>query len=286
MSEPIEPLLRVIPEVLASLRSTFDQAVLALARDCAPGNQLEAARLDERQVAAFELAWAGAELLAAETFVAACAEGKEPLEARLALTFAVEAASNILDRLETLYVDTGMDLAGLNALRATESWLALRRGAGSARFLQATGQGVIQAEGLVGEVALDEPHAMAQASFRRFAEDRVAPLAEAIHRQDLPVPESLLQPMREMGVFGLAIPEQYGGSAPDDHDDTLLMVVVTEALSEASLAAAGSLITRPEILTRALLAGGTPAQKADWLPRLATGETLCAIAMTEPDCGS
>jgi (2S)-methylsuccinyl-CoA dehydrogenase len=61
---------------------------------------------------------------------------------------------------------------------------------------------------------------------------------------------------------------------------------VTEALSEGSLAAAGSLITRPEILSRALLAGGTAEQKAHWLPRLAAGDPLCAIAITEPDYGS
>jgi (2S)-methylsuccinyl-CoA dehydrogenase len=89
-----------------------------------------------------------------------------------------------------------------------------------------------------------------------------------------------------MGVFGLAIPEQYGGSGPNDRDDTLLMVVVTEALSEGSLAAAGSLITRPEILSRALIAGGTTEQKAHWLPQLAAGDPLCAIAITEPDFGS
>jgi (2S)-methylsuccinyl-CoA dehydrogenase len=65
-----------------------------------------------------------------------------------------------------------------------------------------------------------------------------------------------------------------------------MMIAVTEALSEASLAAAGSLITRPEILTRALLAGGTEAQKEKWLPRVAAGDPLCAIAITEPDFGS
>jgi (2S)-methylsuccinyl-CoA dehydrogenase len=89
-----------------------------------------------------------------------------------------------------------------------------------------------------------------------------------------------------MGVFGLSIPERYGGSAPDGREDTLMMVAVTEALSEASLAAAGSLITRPEILSRALLAGGTEAQKSLWLPQIARGEPLCAIAITEPDFGS
>jgi (2S)-methylsuccinyl-CoA dehydrogenase len=64
------------------------------------------------------------------------------------------------------------------------------------------------------------------------------------------------------------------------------MVVVTEALSEASLGAAGSLITRPEILARALLTGGTAEQKTYWLPKIAAGEPLCAISMTEPDYGS
>ena len=65
-----------------------------------------------------------------------------------------------------------------------------------------------------------------------------------------------------------------------------MMVAVTEALSEASLGAAGSLITRPEILSRALLAGGTEAQKQHWLPLIAAGDPLCAIAViTEPDHG-
>jgi len=64
------------------------------------------------------------------------------------------------------------------------------------------------------------------------------------------------------------------------------MIAVTEALSEASLAAAGSLITRPEILSRALLAGGTEEQKRHWLPRIAAGDPLCAISITEPDYGS
>jgi (2S)-methylsuccinyl-CoA dehydrogenase len=114
----------------------------------------------------------------------------------------------------------------------------------------------------------------------------VAPLAESIHREDLTVPESLLEPLREMGVFGLSIPQRFGGIAPDERDDNLMMIVVTEALSEASLAAAGSLITRPEILARALITGGTDEQKAIWLPQVASGEPLCAIAITEPDFGS
>jgi (2S)-methylsuccinyl-CoA dehydrogenase len=64
------------------------------------------------------------------------------------------------------------------------------------------------------------------------------------------------------------------------------MIVVTEELSRGSLGAAGSLITRPEIAARALLAGGTPAQQEKWLPPLAAGKELCAISITEPNTGS
>ncbi|WP_291025882.1 acyl-CoA dehydrogenase family protein [Hydrogenophaga sp.] len=272
--------------VLARVRSLFDAGVLALAQRCQDGGRLNARRLDEQQVASFEMAWAGAELLAAETAIAALTPASAPLDARLALVFTVEAVVALLDRLDVMLAESGQDPAAVDALRALPEWRALRQAAGGSDALQAAGRGVIDAQGVVGEVALDEQHALAQDAFRRFAQEVVAPQAEAIHRHDLTVPESLLQPMREMGVFGLAIPEAHGGSAPNDHEDTLLMVVVTEALSEGSLAAAGSLITRPEILTKALLAGGTDEQKHHWLPRLAAGDPLCAIAMTEPDCGS
>jgi (2S)-methylsuccinyl-CoA dehydrogenase len=286
MAEPMQQQLADASAVLARVRTLFDASVLALAQRCQDGARLNARRLDEHQVASFEMAWAGAELLAAETAIAALTPASAPLDARLALVFTVDAVVALLDRLDVMLAEAGQDPAAVDALRALPEWRALRQAAGGSEALQAAGRGVIDAQGVVGEVALDEQHALAQDAFRRFAQDVVAPQAEAIHRHDLTVPESLLQPMREMGVFGLAIPEAHGGSAPNDHDDTLLMVVVTEALSEGSLAAAGSLITRPEILTRALLAGGTDEQKHHWLPRLAAGDPLCAIAMTEPDCGS
>lgn len=272
--------------VLAQLRALFEDAVVALGRSCIESGRLSARQLDARQLVSFEMAWAGAELLAAETAIASPGSASDPLDGQLALVFTADAVVALLDRLDVMYAEAGLDTARVNRLRAAPEWRALRHAAGSADALQAAGRAVIAAQGEVGEIALDEPHALAQDAFRRFAAEVVAPQAEAIHRHDLTIPESLLQPMREMGVFGLAIPERFGGSAPDTHEDTLLMVVVTEALSEGSLAAAGSLITRPEILTRALLAGGTDEQQSHWLPRLAQGDPLCAIAMTEPDCGS
>ncbi|HEY6417142.1 MAG TPA: acyl-CoA dehydrogenase family protein, partial [Acidimicrobiales bacterium] len=78
----------------------------------------------------------------------------------------------------------------------------------------------------------------------------------------------------------------YGGFAAGGESDYMGMVVATEELSRGSLGVGGSLITRPEILTRALVKGGTEAQKQHWLPRLASAEVMAAVAVTEPDYGS
>jgi (2S)-methylsuccinyl-CoA dehydrogenase len=282
---PQDP-IAVARHCLARLRSAFDAAVAALAQRCSTDGRPSGRKLDAHQVASFELAWAAADLLAAETGLAAVGAEGDKLDARLALLFAVEAGNAVLARLDALYLELDLPRDPLRALRDDAGWEALCRSAAGSQALEAAGAAVATADGEVGRLVLDEPHAIAQESFRRFAAEVVAPQADAIHRGNLTVPESLLQPLREMGVFGLSVPEQYGGSAPDEREDALLMVLVTEALSEGSLAAAGSLITRPEILTRALLAGGTREQQAHWLPKLAAGEPLCAIAITEPDYGS
>jgi len=127
---------------------------------------------------------------------------------------------------------------------------------------------------------------MVAGTFRQFADERIAPHAEAIHRHDLDIPQEIIDGVAELGCFGLSIPEQFGGSASGSVDDYMAMVIATEELSTASLGAGGSLITRPEILARAIESGGTDAQKQRWLPSIATGETLCAVAVTEPDFGS
>jgi (2S)-methylsuccinyl-CoA dehydrogenase len=82
------------------------------------------------------------------------------------------------------------------------------------------------------------------------------------------------------------VPEEYGGFAGGGESDYLGMVIATEELSRGSLGAGGSLITRPEILTRALVKGGTEDQKQEWLPKLASAEVMAAVAVTEPDFGS
>lgn len=119
-------------------------------------------------------------------------------------------------------------------------------------------------------------------STRRFGREVVEPVAQEIHRQDLLVPETVIRQMAEMGFFGMSIPLEYGGIGMGN----LMMIIATEELSAASLPAAGSLITRPEVLSKALLQGGTEAQKQRWLKPVARGELMVGVAVTEPDTGS
>jgi (2S)-methylsuccinyl-CoA dehydrogenase len=270
---------------LSKLRALFDAAVATLEKKCMDDGKLQSKKLDQHQIGCFEIAWAGAELLAAETYVK-IPDGSDNLDKQLAALFAIDAITAILPRLEVVYLELGLALQPLQQFSSNGDLIELRKNITNSAALSTIGQSVIEAGGNVDFITLDGDEGMAQASFRRFGDEVVTPLAQSIHREDLLVPETILQPLREMGVFGLSIPENYGGSAPEGSDNALMMIAVTEALSEASLAAAGSLITRPEILSRALLAGGTETQKQYWLPKIAQGNPLCAISITEPDYGS
>ena len=107
-----------------------------------------------------------------------------------------------------------------------------------------------------------------------------------MHRTNGDIPESIIEGLSELGGFGLSVPEEFGGFAAGGESEYIGMVIATEELSWGGLGIGGSIITRPEILTRALVAGGTTEQKQYWLPRLASAETLAAVAVTEPDYGS
>ena len=241
-------------QLLDQTQAAFDVAVLRTAKLCAPGGKLDPKCLDEQQGVSYEIALVNADLLAAQTLVRSGADASE-MDANLAMAFIAEAVASVVARLQGVYIALGLDAGELHAISASDGLRTLRREASSPAALARLGKTVAFASSEIADVAVDEQTAMARDAFRRFAADVVAPMAEKIHRHDLTVPESLLEPMREVGVFGLSIPEEYGGSSPEGHENTPMMIAVTEALSEASLAAAGSLITRPEILARALLAG-------------------------------
>ncbi|PZC41107.1 MAG: (2S)-methylsuccinyl-CoA dehydrogenase [Chloroflexi bacterium] len=152
----------------------------------------------------------------------------------------------------------------------------------SEQRIRSLGKKIIDSRGINNINLEDEVATLTREMARDFAAKEVKPIAQEIHRNDLLVPDDLINKFSEQGFFGSSIPEEYGGTGMGD----LSMVIITEELSAASLAAAGSLATRPEILSKALLAGGTDEQKKEWLPKIARGETLVAIAVTEPDTGS
>ena len=278
----MQPLAQIL---LDRLQIAFNKAVHRVATLCSRDGRLDAKRLDAHQWVCYELALASADLLAAKTLVATKADASA-IDRGLAAAFATEAIGSVLDRLQGIFLECDLGPSELHQIAGSTELIRLRKEAGSGAVLAKLGKQLAASSGEIAEVELDEQATIARDAFRRFATEVVAPIAEKIHRNDLTVPETLLAPMREMGVFGLSIPETYGGSAPAGRENTPMMLAVTEALSEASLAAAGSLITRPEILARALLAGGTEQQKGEWLPKIAAGDPLCAIAITEPNFGS
>ena len=249
-----------------------------------------ASSLDEdAQMELYDLAFSSAELQCAEVMLdyAMGEAGREapPAERafkeQLALAFCAEAAAQLHQRLRLRPAAYGLTLADLpdDYVDFTERHL-------SPANLASVGEAFRARDGLLPADHLDNEKAMIRDTFRQFAEEQVAPLAEAVHREDLTIPDAIVDGLRELGCFGLCVPARYGGLQPDDHEDSLGMVVVTEELSRASLGAAGSLITRPEIMVRALLEGGTEEQKRRWLPGLAAGDPLCAISVTEPATGS
>lgn len=127
----------------------------------------------------------------------------------------------------------------------------------------------------------DEAMDMVRQQFRNFARHRIAPYAHAWHLADVLIPDEIIAEMADLGVFGVCIDEAFGGLGLGK----LAMCLVSEELSRGWICA-GSLGTRSEIAGELIGANGTPAQKAKWLPRLASGEILPTAVFTEPDVGS
>jgi (2S)-methylsuccinyl-CoA dehydrogenase len=253
------------------------ESLLSPVLDRARAVTQKGAAIDDHQVVTERVAYAATELRSARE-VAALELGAGGEAAAVAAVADLVSSARL--RLESVALELGLE----DSLFERAFPAALRakiRAAGHEARVRAIGREAITARGRT-EPPLDETLEQVRASVREFAEKEVLPHAERIHRRDEDIPESFIRSMAELGYFGLSIPEQYGG-----HElGNLAMVLTTEELSRASLAGAGSLITRPEILTKALLQGGTEAQKKSWLPRLASGEVMVGVSVTEPDVGS
>jgi (2S)-methylsuccinyl-CoA dehydrogenase len=251
-----------------------------LAAQVADNGRLSRSRLDDRQPEAFDLAMALARVESAKAILSYAQRLDRDYESALTNVFIAhslrELARTLTFRLDQFGIDPD-ELCDLHAMGPfVEQTLATSA-------LTALGDTLLERDtDIGGSLGREDVHLEMGQIFGRFGEERVAPEAEAIHRHDKLIPEALIQDLAELGVFGISIPEEYGGHMLDH----VTMIIATEELSRASLGAGGSVITRPEICAKALLNGGTEEQKQKWLPKIATGERLVSIAVTEPNAGS
>jgi (2S)-methylsuccinyl-CoA dehydrogenase len=222
------------------------------------------------QVVAYDLAHAAAAVETARALLDYGAKGE--VESRICCAFVADAVHDLATKLYGREARWGLEPGCLDAARDV---LVSHR---DPSFLASIDD--------AGPLHLDEDFELVRETFRRFAEDKIQPIAEHVHRTNSDIPDDVISGLAELGAFGLSVPEEYGGFAAGGESDYMGMVVATEELSRGSLGVGGSLITRPEILTRALVKGGTEEQKRDWLPRLASAEAMVAVAVTEPDFGS
>ena len=138
-----------------------------------------------------------------------------------------------------------------------------------------------QGAATIGDPGLDETLEAIREEMRKFAGSEVLPHAHEWHLKNDYIPLSVVEKMAELGVFGLTMPEEYGGMGLSK----VSMCVVSEELSRAYIGV-GSLGTRSEIAAELIIGGGTEEQKATWLPRIASGEVLPTAVFTEPNTGS
>ncbi len=262
-SDPVPaPDLRAAADALALAQSVVDAGVAALVAEGGP---------DAAQVLAYDIAHAAAAVRTAEALLVYGTHGET--EAAIACAFAADALADLATRL----------IGRASQWGVSSGWMA------PAEVFVATFRDPAFLASLAdrpGQRHLDADFELVRETFHRFADEQIRPRAEHIHRANTDIPEEIITGMAEMGGFGMSVPEEFGGFASGGEADYLGMVVATEELSWGSLGAGGSLITRPEILTRALVHGGTEDQKQYWLPKLATAEVMGAVAVTEPDFGS
>ena len=255
------PDLDAVAAALDAAQRVLDSGIARLAAD----------GIDANQVLAYDIAHAAAAVMASRSLLGYGAHGDD--QAKVACAFAAEALADLAAKTFGREAEWGIEPGDLDD---TRSVAATYRAPAFLASLAHTD----------GPRGLDADFEMVQDTFRRFADEKITPVAEHIHRHNGDIPEDIISGLAEMGAFGLSISEEYGGFASGTESDYIAMIVATEELSRGSLGAGGSLITRPEILARALETGGTEEQKQHWLPQLASAEVMNAVAVTEPDYGS
>ena len=254
--------------------------------------RLSTARLDAAQHAAHALAW----LSTYATAIGELASFAERLtgEGRFGETEALLVRIGIGEYLDQVF--SGIPMSQVETARLADLGIPYRDAArfrtdaidtlieegntaeNRARLVELIGQA---GGGVIGDPGLDETLEAIRSEMQRFAAVEVEPHAHGWHLKNEYIPLSVVEQMAELGVFGLTIPEEYGGLGLSK----VSMCVVSEELSRAYIGV-GSLGTRSEIAAELILGGGTDEQKARFLPRIASGELLPTAVFTEPNTGS
>jgi (2S)-methylsuccinyl-CoA dehydrogenase len=275
-----------------AVETLLARAAASLRERLSESGRLSAAKMERAQHAAHGLAWLA-------TYVEAIKQlggyaRRMAAEGRLGEIETLLTRIGIGEYLAQIFGGVAMnqgEIVRLADFGLTESVIAPLRG-GAVDELIATGNTVeararlaaliAQAhEGAVGDPGLDETLEAIRGEMRRFADAEVVPHAQDWHRANAYIPLEVISGLAELGVFGLTIPESFGGMGLGK----VAMCVVSEELSRGYIGV-GSLGTRSEIAAELILVGGSDAQKQRYLPGIASGEILPTAVFTEPNTGS
>ena len=282
-------------DALAALASLYDATENAIRARVTIDGRIDANAFDEHQFAAHGFAWFTTYVTALQQMKAwsdrLVTQGKRGHLETLILQVAfgeylaqikggIPMSQGEIIRLTTLGVSE-TDIQTFCSSRAV-SVLSAHGNSDAARRAIATEIEDSLDTGRFGETGLeDETLDLVRDQFRRFVEEKVTPHAHGWHERDELIPIEIVTEMSELGVFGLTIPEEFGGLGMGK----TAMCVVTEELSRGYIGV-GSLGTRSEIAAELIRLGGTDAQKEHYLPKLASGEILPTAVFTEPNNGS
>ena len=282
-------------DALAALASLYDATENAIRARVTIDGRIDANAFDEHQFAAHGFAWFTTYVTALQQMKAwsdrLVTQGKRGHLETLILQVAfgeylaqikggIPMSQGEIIRLTTLGVSE-TDIQTFSSSRAV-SVLSAHGNSDAARRAIATEIEDSLDTGRFGETGLeDETLDLVRDQFRRFVEEKVTPHAHGWHERDELIPIEIVTEMSELGVFGLTIPEEFGGLGMGK----TAMCVVTEELSRGYIGV-GSLGTRSEIAAELIRLGGTDAQKEHYLPKLASGEILPTAVFTEPNNGS
>ena len=254
------------------------------AAEAALAERLAHAPIDREQRAAHGFAWVATTVAALEATLdwVETGQGANPLDAKVATLAFAEGLGQLVGGLPMAQneifrpADLGLGAAARRLAESCADLLDADHAALRADVAAALADGHWPSESL-HDADLDS----IRDQFRRFTDAEIVPHAHDWHLANDLIPDATVQAMADLGTFGVCIPGEYGGLGLSK----LVMCIVTEELSRGWIGA-GSLGTRSEIAGELIAMGGTDAQKAEWLPRIASGEVLPTAVFTEPDVGS